>query len=315
MLTLKPHQVQQAAELLVSGQLVGLPTETVYGLGGLASRDAVVARIFEAKQRPSFNPLIAHVFDLQAAERIAQFDPLSRRLAAQFWPGPLTLVLPRRTDAQLSWLVSAGMDTVAVRVPDHPLTLEVLRLVAAPVAAPSANPSGRLSPTTAADVAEALGGRVTAVLDGGPCRVGVESTVLRCVDNVAWLLRPGGLARQQLEPVCGPLHRAQDDEHPRSPGQLASHYAPLHPVRLDVSAVRPGEALLAFGPQPLTGAVATLNLSPSGDLTEAATHLFAYLRALDAVQPRAIAVMPIPGHGLGEAIGDRLRRAAATATP
>ncbi len=312
MLHLHAAQLGDAAQALLGGQLVAIPTETVYGLAGDATVDASVARIFACKGRPDFNPLIAHVADLAAAEQLVLFDPLSRRLAEQFWPGPLTLVLPRRADCPVSWLASAGLDTLAIRVPDHELTLELLRQIGRPLAAPSANPSGKLSPTTAAHVLATLGDAVAAVLDGGPCRVGLESTVIQVVAGRPWLLRPGGLSRNAIEAVVGPLAQAEDAHQPRSPGQLASHYAPNCPVRLNACDVAADEALLAFGPSPLPGARMTLNLSPSGDTIAAAAHLFAYLRELDAAAPRAIAVMPIPTDGLGEAIADRLRRAAQT---
>lgn len=305
--------IASAAASLRAGRPVALPTETVYGLACDARSDQAVAAVYALKGRPTFNPLIVHVDSLAAAEAIVEFDPLSRRLAERFWPGPLTLVLPRRRDCAVSWLVSAGLDTLAVRVPAHPVALRLLRAAAIPLAAPSANLSGRLSPTRVEHVD--LGDDALAVLDGGACAVGVESTVLRVVAGQAWLLRPGGLARQQIEPIAGPLQRAVSDEGhdpraPRSPGQLLAHYAPQRPVRLEATTVAADEALLAFGPQPLAGAGATLNLSPRGDTTEAAAHLFAYLRALDREPFQGIAVMAIPPEGLGEAIRDRLQRAA-----
>lgn len=305
--------IAKAAALLCEGHPVALPTETVYGLGCDARSDQAVAAVYALKGRPTFNPLIVHVDSLQAAERLVQFDPLSLRLAQQFWPGPLTLVLPRRPDCAVSWLVSAGLDTLAVRVPAHPLALRLLKVCAIPIAAPSANPSGRLSPTRADHVD--LGDPQLAVLDGGACAVGVESTVVRVIDGEAWLLRPGGLDRQKIQQIAGELRQppaepAADPSAPHSPGQLLAHYAPQRPVRLDATEVRADEALLAFGPQPLPGAGATLNLSERGDTTEAAAHLFAYLRTLDRQPFQAIAVMPIPLDGLGEAIRDRLQRAA-----
>jgi L-threonylcarbamoyladenylate synthase len=290
-----------------------LPTETVYGLGCDARSDQAVAAVYALKGRPTFNPLIVHVDSLQAAQALVQFDPLSLRLAQQFWPGPLTLVLPRRPDCAVSWLVSAGLDTLAVRVPAHPLALRLLKACAIPIAAPSANPSGRLSPTRAEHVD--LGDPQLAVLDGGPCAVGVESTVVRVIDAEAWLLRPGGLDRQKIQQIAGVLRQPSpepglDPSAPHSPGQLLAHYAPQRPVRLNATQVQANEALLAFGSQPLPGAGAVLNLSERGDTTEAAAHLFAYLRALDRQPFCAIAVMPIPQDGLGEAIADRLQRAA-----
>jgi L-threonylcarbamoyladenylate synthase len=304
-----------AARLLQDGQLVAFPTETVYGLGANALDDAAVARIYEAKNRPQFNPLIVHVPSAAAAARYAVFDRRAHTLAAAFWPGPLSLVLPRRAEGGLSLLVSAGLDSVAVRVPDHPLALALLTAAGVPVAAPSANPSGRVSPTTAAHVAEGLGDRVSLILDGGPCTVGVESTVVDLTGPHAVLLRPGGVSVEDLERVLNePLDRPQAAGPIASPGMLASHYAPALPVRLNATHVTSNEALLAFG-APLTGAKITLNLSPAGNLTEAAANLFAHLRALDAaggaVGATAIAVMPIPDTGLGLAINDRLTRAAA----
>lgn len=306
--------VAEAVALLRAGELVALPTETVYGLAADATQDAAVAAIFAAKGRPQFNPLIAHVADQAAAARLVEMDSLASQLAERFWPGPLTLVLPRRRDCAVSWLAGAGLDTLAVRVPDHPLTLAVLRQLGKPLAAPSANPSGRLSPTTARHVHDGLGERIAAVLDGGPCAVGLESTVVQIVDGVPWLLRPGGLPRAAIEAIVGPLRQAaadaEDSHQPRSPGQLASHYAPRLPLRLHANDPQPDEALLAFGPAVPAGAATVLNLSPRGDTTEAAAHLFDYLRRLDDGPWRAIAVMPIPPTGLGEAIADRLRRAA-----
>ncbi len=297
----------QAVQLLHQGLLVAMPTETVYGLAARADSDRAVAKIFAAKGRPRINPLIAHVADLAAAQRLVQLDALSQRLAEQFWPGPLTLVLPRQPNCPVSLLASAGLDTLAVRVPAHPVALRLLAACGTPLVAPSANLSGQLSPTAAGHVDPRL---AAAVIDGGPCRVGVESTVVQVIGNQAWLLRPGGIARDALAAVAGPLRDAEDAAHPRSPGQLASHYAPQLPVRLHAREVRGDEALLALGDDVPAGAALTLNLSPSGDLEIAAANLFAYLRALDQPQLRGIAVVPIPGHGLGEAINDRLRRAA-----
>ena len=289
------------------------PTETVYGLGGDATSDNAVAAIFAAKGRPSFNPLIAHVASPDQAEDLVEMDATARLLAARFWPGPLTLVLKRRPDSPVSLLASAGLDSVAVRMPDHPVALALIKAAGRPLAAPSANRSGRISPTRAEHVAECLGRRVDIILDGGPCRVGVESTVLDLTEEPPTLLRPGGLAVEDLETVLGrPIRRsAGSPDAPRSPGQLESHYAPALPVRLNAPAADAGEALLGFGP----AAAATLNLSPAGDPTEAAAHLFAMLRALDRPEFKGIAVMPIPEKGLGLAINDRLRRAAAPRGP
>jgi len=305
--------VAAAARLLQEGRLVAFPTETVYGLGADARNDRAVAAIFAAKGRPRFNPLIVHWQTAEAAASAVTFDARARALARQFWPGPLTLVLPRRKDAPISLLCSAGLDTLAVRVPAHPTALALLEAFDGPLAAPSANRSGAVSPTTAAHVAESLGERVALILDGGRCPVGIESTVVDLASADARLLRPGGVTLEALEAVIGPLPVAGElPALPRSPGQLASHYAPRAPLRLEVrEGPREGEALLAFGVNPPGGFVATLNLSPRGDLIEAAANLFAMLRALDDASPAGIAVMPIPERGLGRAINDRLRRAAA----
>lgn len=303
-----PANVETAARALREGRLVAFPTETVYGLGGNANDDRAVAAIFEAKGRPSFNPLIVHLPDLEAAEKLVVFDETARRLAKAFWPGALTLVLPRRPDCPVSLLCSAGLDTLAVRVPAHGLARALLREAGVPVAGPSANPSGRLSPTEARHVVEGLGDKVDYVLNGGPCSVGVESTVVGVFDGRAVLLRPGGVAADEIEAVTGPLGHPEDDPNaPRSPGMLASHYAPRRPVRLNAAEAGEGEVLLGFGPDAPPGP----NLSPSGDLREAAANLFRMLHELDAEAGGAIAVMPIPETGLGLAINDRLRRAAA----
>jgi L-threonylcarbamoyladenylate synthase len=300
--------VAEAGRRLRAGELVAFPTETVYGLGADATNEAAVARVFAVKARPRFNPLIVHVADRAAAERLAQFDARARRLAERFWPGPLTIVLRRRDDAGLSLLVSAGLDTVAVRAPNHPVAQALLTAAARPIAAPSANVSGRISPTTAAHVAADLDGRVALILDGGPCRVGLESTVVDLSGHKAALLRPGGTAVEELEALVGPIAAAGAGPA-RSPGMLRRHYAPGRPLRLNATDARPGEALLGFGP---AAGPAVLNLSPRGDLVEAAANLFAMLRALDS-EPgyTGIAVAPIPEYGLGLAINDRLRRAAA----
>lgn len=303
-----PAVLDEAAALLRDGRLVAFPTETVYGLGANARIDTAVAGIFAAKGRPHFNPLIVHVPDMPAALELAEFDDRARLVAARFWPGPLTLVLPRRVDSGLSHLVSAGLPSVALRMPAHPLAQDLLRRAGCPVAAPSANRSGSISPTQAAHVATSLGDRVDLIVDGGACVVGVESTVIDLTTPQAALLRPGGIAREDLEAVLGPLVLSTDAEDaPKSPGQLLSHYAPSCPVRLLADAAEPGEALLGFGGTP--GAV--LDLSPSGNLLEAAANLFAMLHRLDGDGWRGIAVAPIPEVGLGLAINDRLRRAAA----
>ena len=311
-------EIERAAQALRQGALVAFPTETVYGLGAIAGDDRAVARLFAAKGRPRFNPLIVHVVDRAAAAPLARWDEIADRLAKHFWPGPLTLVLERLADAPLSPLVSAGGPTVALRAPAHPVAQALLRATALPVAAPSANPAGRASPTTADHVAAGLGQRIDLIVDGGPCPVGLESTVLDVTTSPPRLLRPGGVTREALEEVIGPLGEPAaeaDPLRPRSPGRLASHYAPGLPLRLDATSVAADEALLAFGPTPPTGAAVTMNLSPGGDLEEAAANLFALLHALDRPGLRAIAVMPIPDRGLGEAIRDRLARAAAPREP
>ncbi|MCU0910224.1 MAG: L-threonylcarbamoyladenylate synthase [Rhodobacteraceae bacterium] len=300
--------VAEAARLIRAGELVAFPTETVYGLGADATDDRAVARVYEAKGRPRFNPLIVHLPDTAAARRLAVLGPEAERLAAAFWPGPLTLVLPLRPEAGIAPLATAGLPTVALRVPAHPLAQALLVAAGRPLAAPSANPSGRVSPTRASHVLDGLGGRIAAVLDGGTCAVGVESTILAFDGGRALLLRPGGLPAEAIEACLGaPLvSPAADPARPSSPGQLASHYAPGVPLRLNAGAALPGESLLGFGR--VEGA--DLNLSPAGDLVEAAANLFHFLRDLDA-QGRPIAVSPVPDAGLGRAINDRLRRAAA----
>jgi L-threonylcarbamoyladenylate synthase len=310
-----PEDIETAARALRAGRLVAFPTETVYGLGAVATNDRAVASIFAAKRRPRFNPLIVHVSNLAAATALASWTATAERLAARFWPGPLTLVLPRAPGSPLSLLVSAGLDTVALRMPAHPLARALLEATVLPVAAPSANPAGEVSPTTANHVAATLGEQVDLILDGGPCPIGLESTVVDLTGSAPRLLRPGGLVRSEIEAEIGRLQTGStagaEGEAALSPGQQASHYAPARPVRLDARTVAADEALLAFGPQPLAGAAVVLNLSPSGDLQEAAANLFAMLRALDQPDIRTIAVMPIPRHDLGEAICDRLVRAAA----
>jgi L-threonylcarbamoyladenylate synthase len=300
-------RVLEAARALAAGGLVLLPTETVYGLGADASNPAAVTANFEAKGRPRFNPLIAHVHDVETAARIAAFDDRALALAAAFWPGPLTIVAPIRDPAAVCDLARAGLDTVAIRVPGHPLSRAVLAAFGGPVVAPSANRSGRPSPTTFDDAYAETGDKAAVALDGGPCAVGLESTVVAVLDGSVRLLRPGAVTRAQLEAVVGPLAQADDDAK-RSPGRLALHYAPDAPVRIDADVPRAGEAFLAFGPWPEGQGV--FNLSPAGDLAEAAANLFAFLRAADRTKPAGIAVAPIPDEGLGEAINDRLRRAA-----
>jgi len=309
-LPISNQSIDIAAEALRRGDLVAFPTETVYGLGGDATNDRAVARIFEAKGRPRFNPLIVHFPDRAAAEACVVFNDRAALLADRFWPGALTLVLPRRKGCKLSLLVSAGLDTVAVRVPAHPDARRLLRTAGLPVAAPSANRSGRLSPTTAAHVAGDLGDAVAVILDGGPCAIGLESTVLDLSGPRRAILRQGGVAQEEIETVLGEKLRVagSDNTAPKAPGMLTSHYAPSLPVRLAATDIRPGEALLGFGPGSPN---AVLNLSERGDLVEAAANLFAYLHNLDTPDHTGIAVAPIPEIGLGRAINDRLRRAAA----
>lgn len=304
-----PAALAKAARLLSEGKLVAFPTETVYGLGADARSDEAVAGIFAAKGRPKFNPLIVHVESLAAAERYGVFDARARALAARFWPGALTLVVPRANDCDVSWLATAGLETIALRVPVHPIAQQLLKTFGGPLAAPSANRSGSVSATTARHVAESLGDAVALILDGGATTHGLESTIVGLA-GAATLLRPGATTRADIEAVVGPLGRGQDREDaPHSPGRLKRHYATAKPLRLNATSARDDEALLAFG-EPPSGARATLNLSPRGDLVEAAAHLFAMLRKLDTEDVRGIAVMPIPAYGLGEAINDRLQRAA-----
>jgi len=295
---------------LRAGRLVAFPTETVYGLGGDATNERAVAEIFAAKGRPRFNPLIVHVPGLAEAEALAVFDDRARNVVARFWPGPLTLVLQRRGDCGLSLLASAGLDTVAIRAPAHEVAQALLRETGRPLAAPSANRSGRVSPTEAAHVFEELGERVSLILDGGRTQVGLESTVLDISSETPALLRPGGVTLEQLTELLGPIEVSANDS-PKSPGMLASHYAPSLPLRLEAVRASPGEALLAFGPKAPSGFAEALWLSRAGDLSEAAANLFAMLRRLDRPPFTGIAVMPIPEHDLGRAINDRLRRAAA----
>ena len=307
--------VEIAARTLAAGGLVAFPTETVYGLGADATNGRAVARLYEAKGRPAFNPLIAHVPDAAAACALGQFDHTAQRLAAAFWPGPLTLVLPKAPDCRVTDLATAGLDSIAVRVPDHDVARQILAAFGRPVVAPSANRSGHVSPTTATHVLADLRGRIELIVDGGPTPMGLESTIVACLDEPT-LLRPGALRRDEIERVLGrPLATAAvaPDEAPTAPGQLASHYAPRARLRLHATSVHDGEALLAFGPKLPPGgecAARLLNLSPRGDLIEAAANLFSHLRALDGTAA-SIAVMPVPHDGLGEAINDRLARAAA----
>ncbi len=305
--------VTMAARCLRQGLLVAFPTETVYGLGADATNHDAVQEIFAVKRRPAINPLIVHLADLLAAHRLARFNPLAERLAKAFWPGPLTLVLPRLEDCPASLLVSAGLSTIALRVPNHALALDLLRQTERPLAAPSANRSGQLSPTRAEHVVAGFDDGLAMVLDGGRCPLGIESTVL-AVDNEVRLLRPGGLTREAIVAEVGGLVESlpePTDGAPISPGQLPSHYAPSLPLRLEATTVAADEALLAFGPDLPEGAALSLNLSPSGDLAEACANLFTMLHQLDRPELQAIAVMAIPRRGLGAALNDRLRRAAA----
>lgn len=307
-----------AAACLAAGGLVAFPTETVYGLGADATSAVAVARLYAAKGRPRFNPLIAHVADTDGARALARLDATAERLAAAFWPGPLSIIAPRTAACPVCDLATAGLETIAVRVPGHPAARALIAALGRPVVAPSANVSGHVSPTRAEHVMADLGDAIDLVVDDGPSAVGVESAIVACLGSRPVLLRPGGLARAAIERLLGERladpPRPEADAVPSAPGMLASHYAPGSRLRLDATEVAPGEALLAFGPSVPDGAeaaAAALNLSPRGDLIEAAANLFAHLRALDASGAAVIAVVPIPREGLGEAINDRLMRAAA----
>jgi L-threonylcarbamoyladenylate synthase len=303
----------RALALLEAGEVVAIPTETVYGLAGDATSGAAVAKIYEAKGRPRFNPLIAHVASITMAERIGRFDPLSRKLAERFWPGPLTLVLPLRAEAGIHPLATAGLDTIALRMP-RGFGGALIERLGRPLAAPSANSSGRISATSAQAVVADLGRRIKLIVDGGATPVGLESTIVKVEDGGLRLLRPGGIATADIEAAAGIRLRRHSDGAIQAPGMMASHYAPDAAVRLDAHDVRAGEALLAFGPRRAAGwerAVTVRNLSEAGDLREAATNLFSFLQALDRTGAAAIAVEPVPMEGLGEAINDRLARAAA----
>jgi L-threonylcarbamoyladenylate synthase len=310
--------IADAVRCLAAGGLVAFPTETVYGLGADATNGQAVARVYEAKGRPAFNPLISHVVDLGAARALARFSADAERLAEAFWPGPLTLVLPKVAGCPVADLATAGLDSIAVRVPSHVVARAILAGFDKPVVAPSANRSGQVSPTTAAHVLADLGGRIELIIDGGATPVGVESTVIACLDEPT-MLRPGGVPREAIEralgkPLAQPSAETAVDDAPLAPGMLASHYAPRTPLRLDVRDVAVGECLLAFGPNLVPGserAMRVLNLSRRGDVIEAAANLFSHLRALDGEGANTIAVMPVPHDGLGEAINDRLLRAAA----
>ena len=304
-----PSGIAEAARLLRDGRLVAFPTETVYGLGANALDERAVGAIFEAKERPRFNPLIVHVHDRAEADELVTFNPLAAELVQAFWPGALTLVLKRREPSPLAFLVSAGLDTVALRAPAHPVSRALIDAAGVPIAAPSANRAGAVSPTTAADVAEELNGRVELILDAGPCPIGLESTVIGFAGQSPVLLRLGAISRDAIENIAGPLADAGNGI--QAPGMMASHYAPRAHLRLDAHEAKPHEALLAFGADVPNTSGPVRNLSAAGDLAEAAANFFAMLRQLDKTGVDGIAVMPIPNRGLGEAINDRLQRAAA----
>lgn len=313
---LKPadrDSIAEAASILSAGGLVAFPTETVYGLGADARNDHAIARVYAIKNRPRFNPLIVHFADAEAAAREALFDQAAEEAATAFWPGPLTLVLARRPNSMLSRLVSAGLETIALRVPDHQIAQALMRAANLPIAAPSANRAGMISPTLARHVAEGLGGAVDLILDGGQCPIGLESTVIDLTGSRPVLLRPGGLDAEKISSVLGPFDQGDPAAPIRSPGQLSRHYAPRHPLRLNAQSPSPTEAFLTFGPNPPAGGALRLDLSPSGDTVEAAANLFALLHEADRANISGIAVMPVPDEGLGPAINDRLRRAAAPA--
>jgi len=315
-----PTTTERAKSALSAGRLVAFPTETVYGLGADATNDRAVAMLYAAKERPTFNPLIAHVADLAAAGCLMQFDAEALKLAEAFWPGPLTLVLPKLRGCPVGQLATAGLDTIAVRVPNHPVARDILAAFGKPVVAPSANRSGRVSPTSAKHVQADLAGRIDLIVDGGASPLGLESTILACLGRTV-LLRPGAIPRATVERFLGHdvgvaavAADADSGERPVAPGMLVSHYAPRAALRMDATTVAPGEALLAFGatlPQNAGNAGMILNLSARGDLVEAAANLFNYLRELDGAGVNSIAAMPVPDEGLGEAINDRLRHAAA----
>jgi L-threonylcarbamoyladenylate synthase len=309
MLGVSDADLDRAAAVILSGGLVAMPTETVYGLAADASNGLAVAAIYTAKGRPSFNPLICHVTGLTMAETCAEIPPLARELITCFWPGPLTLVLPRKPTCTVSELATAGLDTIALRAPKHPAAIGLIARVGRPLAAPSANPSERLSPTTAQHVADSIASKIDIILDGGACAAGLESTIVMITDEGAVLLRPGALARAEIASVTGRLTAPDDQTVIVAPGMMKRHYAPAAHLRLDALTRSEDEAFLGFG-EPPEGVTATLNLSSRGDLAEAASNLFAMLHTLDASH-RAIAVAPIPNTGLGEGINDRLQRAAA----
>jgi L-threonylcarbamoyladenylate synthase len=307
-----PEALAAAGGVIRSGRLVAFPTETVYGLGGDATNDKAVAAIYAAKGRPQFNPLIVHISHKGEALPLVVWNDLAEKLAATFWPGPLTLVLPRAVDSPIALLASAGLDTIAIRCPAHPVAQELIRAAGRPIAAPSANASGKLSPTQAGHVLESLGSNVDLILDGGACRVGVESTVVDLTGGQPTILRHGGVTKEQLEVIVGTVREALHDETaPKSPGMTLSHYAPDLPIRLNAVQAADDEAFLVLGDETAyLGGALRMNLSPSGDLLEAAAHLFAMLRQLDQAHLNGIAVAPIPMEGIGVAMNDRLARAA-----
>lgn len=308
----RDEDLQTASALLQDAQLVAFPTETVYGLGGDATSDRSVAAIFKAKGRPSFNPLIVHFPNREAAWSHVEVNPKAKMLGELYWPGPLTLVLPRKQSSNISLLASAGLDTIAVRVPAHPIAKRLLSMCERPLAAPSANRSGSISPTNSAHVASSLGNNISAVIDGGPCTIGLESTVVGFEGDQSILLRQGGITYEDIKAIIGPVMLASQDSEITSPGMLQRHYAPQSPIRLNANHVSSGDLVLGFGPvNDMDFPDGSLNLSESADLTEAAANLFAMMRALDGKNPRSIVVMPIPKHGLGAAINDRLNRACA----
>lgn len=305
-----PHDIQTACRLLQEGQVIGLPTETVYGLAADAFQDKAVARIFEVKNRPTFNPLIIHVASLEDVADLVDISSKAQALMAKFWPGPLTLILPRKKECPISFLASGGLDTLAIRCPAHPLARKLIQTYGRPLAAPSANRSTSISPTSSQDVLASLGNQVPLILEGGPCKIGLESTILDLSDKEPVLLRPGSILKEDIESVIGSIALSQQNESSliKAPGMMKRHYAPNRPLRLNVTDLKEGEALLGFGSS--KNLPITLNLSKKADLTEAATNLFRMLRELDQDRFVGIAVMPIPMTGLGIAMNDRLQRAA-----
>ena len=311
--TATSETIAEAARLIRAGRLVAFPTETVYGLSADATNGEAVAAIFAAKGRPEFNPLIIHLAGILDAEKLVQFDDCARAVAAAFWPGPLSLILPRTETCPVNLLAGAGLQTLAVRVPAHPTAQALIKAAATPIAAPSANRSGEVSPTSAAHVVASLGDAVDLIVDDGPCEIGLESTVLDLSQPEPMILRPGVISEDDLEPLVGKLATSDGQSAaPRAPGLLLRHYATRIPLRMMASAVAENEALLAFGPDPLKGAKITENLSRRGDFLEAASNLFAMMRILDRPDCAGIAVMPVPDNGIGRAINDRLQRAANT---